>query len=93
MLSKFVTSRAILSSLRVPKVQRLIATDKRYVSTAEFQPNNPLNESYQSYFTHNPVEGFIRNSPYDVVTTPNLSIDEYVWKNVSKWPDHIATVS
>lgn len=97
MLSKLVANRALVNGLRSSSVQRLYAasqtTDKRYVSTAEFQPNNPLMESYQSYFTHNPVEGFIRNSPYDVVTTPDLALDQYVWQNVSKWPDHVATVS
>lgn len=98
MLSKLVTSRALASGVqRLPNVQRLFAvsqsSDKRYVSTAEFQPTNPLNESYQSYFTHNPIEGYIRNSPYDVVTTPNLPLDQYVWQNVAKWPDHVATVS
>lgn len=96
MLSKLVANRT-LSSFSAPSVQRLFAvtqlTDKRGVSTAEYQRSNPLTESYQSYFTHNPVEGFIRNSPYDVVQTPNLALDQYVWQNVAKWPNHIATVS
>lgn len=99
MLSKLIANRALVNGLRSPSVQRLYAasqsTDNKrnYVSTAEFQPNNPLMDSYQTYFTHNPVEGFIRNSPYDVVTTPDLALDQYVWQNVSKWPDHVATVS
>lgn len=100
MLSKLVANRAVVSSLRSSNslVKCLYAVtpqsfDKRNVSTAKFQPNNPMMDSYQSYFTHNPVEGYIRNSPYDVVTTPNLSLDQYVWQNVSKWPNHVATVS
>lgn len=99
MLSKLITSRALSGGYRLQQsVQRLLAsgqstTDKRHVSTAEFQPNNPIMDSYQSYFTHNPVEGYIRNSPYDVVTTPNLAIDQYVWENLAKWPDHVAVVS
>lgn len=101
MLSKLVANRAVVSSLRSSNalVKCSVSTvtpqsgDKRNVSTAKFQPNNPMMESYQSYFTHNPVEGYIRNSPYDVVTTPNLSLDQYVWQNVSKWPNHVATVS
>lgn len=66
---------------------------KRCVSTAEYQTTNNSEQSYQSYFTHNPVEGYIRNSPYDTVTTPNIALDQYVWQNVSKWQNHVATVS
>lgn len=81
-------------SLRSQSVRRLLhMTVKRYVSTVEFQQNNPLMDSYQSHFTHNPVEGYIRNSPYDVVTTPDLALDQYVWQNVSKWSNQVATVS
>lgn len=98
MLSKLVANRAVVSASRSSSVLRSFAatsqsSDKRNVSTAKFQPTNPLMDSYQSYFTHNPYEGYIRNSPYDVVTTPNLALDQYVWQNVSKWPNHIATVS
>ena len=94
MLSKFIANRALTNGLRLQSVQRLFAaSDNRYVSTAQFQPNNPLTDSYQTYFTHNPVEGFIRNSPYDVVTTPDMALDQYVWQNISKWPNHVATVS
>lgn len=98
MLSKLAKNGVLGGNLRLQSVQRVFAasqsmTNKRCVSTAEFKPNNPLMDSYQSYFTHNPVEGFIRHSPYDVKTTPNLALDQYVWQNVSKWPNHIATVS
>ena len=98
MFSKLVGKRAVVNGIRsknvvrsLPTIQQL--TDKRNVSTAQYQTNNPIMDSYQSYFTHNPVEGYIRNSPFDVVTTPNLSLDQYVWQNVNKWPNHIATVS
>lgn len=97
MFSKLVTKQTLVNGLRSSKVQRMFASsqsiDRRYVSTAELQPNNPLSDAYQAFFTHNPVEGYIRNSPYDVVTTPNLALDQYVWQNVSKWPNHVATVS
>lgn len=99
MFSKLVGNRAVVSGLRSTNAIRTLPTtasqltDKRNVSTAQFQTNNPVMDSYQSYFTHNPVEGYIRNSPFDVVTTPNLALDQYVWQNVNKWPNHIATVS
>lgn len=99
MFSKLVGNRAVVNGLRSTNVMRSLPTaasqltDKRNVSTAQFQTNNPNMDSYQAYFTHNPVEGYIRNSPFDVVTTPNLALDQYVWQNVNKWPNHIAMVS
>lgn len=97
MLSKLVTKQALVSGLRSSKLQRMFessqSADRRYGSTTEIQPKNPLLDAHQAFYTHNPVEGYIRNSPYDVVTTPNLSLDQYVWQNVSYWPNHVATVS
>lgn len=98
MFSKLVANKAVVNASRSTSVLRSFAAttqsnDKRNVSTARSQPSNFMTESYQSYFTHNPVEGYIRNSPYDMSTTPNLALDQYVWQNVSKWPNHIAMVS
>lgn len=80
--------RAAPSKRTLPIGQLMI----RSISTAEYQTNS-TEQSYQSYYTHNPVEGYIRNSPYDTVITPNLALDQYVWQNVSKWQNHVATVS
>lgn len=38
-------------------------------------------------------KGFIRSSPYDNVTIPNLTMDQYVWNNFRAWETKIATVS
>lgn len=90
-------SKMIVQNITRAALQRSAAAISRrnYVSSAECQPNNNngLEQSYQSYFTHNPYEGYIRNSPFDVVTTPNIALDQYVWQNLSKWPNHVATVS
>lgn len=103
MFSKLFVKNSILNGFREPIAQRIglvcqnkitSASKPRYVSTAEIQAtNNGTEQSYQSYFTHNPVEGYIRNSPYDVVTTPNMALDQYIWQNVHKWPNHVAAVS
>lgn len=85
--SRLSTARRILAI-----TQNGIDDGKRFVSSAKFQ--TPQSEqSYQMYFTHNPVEGYIRNSPFDMVVPPNLSLDQYVWQNISKWQNHVAMVS
>lgn len=49
----------------------------------------PLNE----FRTHTPEDGFVLNSIYEPITLPDLTIDQYVWKNVSAWHDKVAIVS
>lgn len=42
--------------------------------------------------TFNEKEGYIRHSPIEDITLPNVNLDQYIWQNLSKWPDHVATV-
>lgn len=41
---------------------------------------------------HTVNDGFVWNSPYESVSIPDMTIDQYVWKNVAKWENHIAIV-
>lgn len=41
---------------------------------------------------HSADEGYVWNSPYERVAIPDMTVDEYVWKNMAKWPNKIATV-
>lgn len=43
--------------------------------------------------TYTPEDGFILNSIYEPITLPDLTIDQYIWKNVTKWQDKVAIVS
>lgn len=43
--------------------------------------------------THTPEDGFVLNSIYDPISIPDLTVDQYVWKNVSKWQNKVAIVS
>lgn len=38
----------------------------------------------------NETEGFVMKSPFDSISIPEMTIDQYVWKDVSKWQNHIA---
>lgn len=33
------------------------------------------------------ANGFVLQSPYKSITTPNLTIDQYVWKNIASWSE------
>lgn len=43
--------------------------------------------------THNPIEGFIRTSPFEPCVVPEMPLDQYVWQHLPKWSNHIAAVS
>lgn len=40
-----------------------------------------------------PEDGFVLNSIYEPITLPDLTVDRYVWKNISKWENKVAIVS
>lgn len=64
-----------------------LSTIKRYYSATQ-----QFNVDGQPLFTHNPKEGYIRHSPIEPVAVPNSTLDEYIWQNLSKWPNHDAVV-
>lgn len=35
-------------------------------------------------------DGYVMKSPYGSVSIPDMTIDQYVWKNMSRWQNHIA---
>lgn len=35
-------------------------------------------------------DGYIMRSPYEPISIPDFTIDQYVWKNLPKWRHHIA---
>lgn len=41
-------------------------------------------------FTEN--DGHIMKSPYEPISIPDFTIDQYVWKNLPKWQNHLAIV-
>lgn len=59
---------------------------RRFLTTE----SSMLVEMGKKNFVYNEKEGYVMNSPYGSVTVPNVTIDQYVWKNISKWPNHTA---
>lgn len=49
--------------------------------------------SLNEFRTYTAEDGFVLNSIYEPITLPDLTIDQYVWKNISKWQEKVAIVS
>lgn len=41
---------------------------------------------------YTPTDGYLWHSPYEKTSIPDMTIDQYVWKNVEKWKNHVAIV-
>lgn len=104
MIRTVITSSRLASGLHrtanASRIHQLALTQHRYQSTAESQTARSSSQYDDNFhkevvqaFTHNPIEGYIRNSPYETVAVPNLPLDQYVWQHLPKWSNHIATVS
>lgn len=72
-----------LSKTAAPQLKR---TFVRSMSSTSY-PN------INNFRTHTPEDGFVLNSVYEPITLPDLTVDQYVWKNISKWQNKVAIVS
>lgn len=63
---------------------------RRNLSTKQQQQKKEFLSDQDAY----PSEaGYVRSSPYESITIPNLTIDQFVWNNFRDWETKIATVS
>lgn len=49
--------------------------------------------SMKDSFRYSPEEGYVRTSPFNDVTMENLTIDQYIWKDLDKFQGNCAIVS
>lgn len=80
MFSKFIKYQ-VQSKRSLFNLHRNFGTVKKELPLASY-----LND-FQSY---NDTDGFVLKSPYGSMNSPQISIDKYIWKNMSKWKDHVA---
>ncbi|XP_055327156.1 uncharacterized protein LOC129580589 [Sitodiplosis mosellana] len=59
---------------------------RRFLATE----SSMLSEMGKKNLIYNDTDGYVMKSPYGSVSIPKLTIDQYVWKNISKWPNHTA---
>lgn len=55
----------------------------------------PVTEFAKSIFKNRQYtseDGYLWNSPYEPISAPDMTVDQYVWKNMVKWPNKVAIV-
>lgn len=75
-------SRAVLNKVNMTSVRLL----KRFLSTERLS----LSELAKQSLIHSERDGYVMKSPYEPISIPEMTVDQYVWKNMPKWPNHIA---
>lgn len=74
----------IFKSLIVKKSANLISRQFSLYETRS------LSELGKKSVVFSETDGYIVKSPYEPISIPELTIDQYVWKNMPKWQNHIA---
>lgn len=59
---------------------------KHFSSTEQLS----LSELGKKSLTFTENDGYIMRSPYEPIAIPDFTVDQYVWKNLPKWRNHIA---
>lgn len=65
---------------------------RRCLSTSAALSNKIINPAVAENRWHSQQEGFVWKSGYEPIVVPELTLDDYVWKNVAKWENKIAIV-
>lgn len=79
-----------LALLRSGVVMNSANGGQKYLSTRQHPRKRDSLFDQDNYPSEN---GIVRNSPFENITVPNLTIDQYVWNNFREWETKIATVS
>lgn len=90
-----------LSSTRIAKDlirqsrSRSESPGPRFLSTRERKKPEPItqNDDIHGHYNFSREEGIVMNSPFENIKVPNVPLDQYVWRNISKWQNHTAMVS
>lgn len=80
--------RSFVSSAAAPPP--LTSTDAHHQQ--ERSPPVAISEAFAHLRLHSAADGHYWRSHYGQITVPDMTLDEYVWKNVAKWPNKIAIV-
>lgn len=78
--------RIVLKSANLRTCNNLLR--KRFSSVEQ----SSLSELGKKSLIFTEKDGYIMKSPYEPISIPDFTIDQYVWKNLPKWQNHIAIV-
>lgn len=66
--------------------RRFLKTDREFLTNER----SSFSELAKKSLVYNEKDGYVMKSPYETISIPDLTIDQYVWKNMPKWQNHIA---
>lgn len=75
----------VLKSVNMRTSAKLLL--KRFMSSER----SSLSELGRKCLVFNEKDGYVMKSPYEPISIPELTVDQYVWKNMPKWQDFIGT--
>lgn len=67
-----------------------VTSGRKFLSTRQVPIKKECLYDVDAYPAEN---GFIRNSPYENISIPNRTLDQYVWNNFREYETKIAAVS
>lgn len=76
--------RTVFKSVNMKSSLRLVF--KRFFSSERVS----LSELAKKSLVYSDQDGYLMKSPYETISIPEMTIDQYVWKNMPKWQHHIA---
>lgn len=66
--------------------RRFLSTEKESRTTQ--RPS--LSDFAKKSLVYSEKDGYVMESPYETISFPDMTIDQYVWKNMPKWQNHVA---
>lgn len=87
-LNKLLDTKRVSSSNIITTGRATIATSAtRFTLEQRSSPN-----SSDKYLHFNERDGYYKSSPFPVVQELNIPLHEYVWGDLDKWQNYVATV-
>lgn len=66
--------------------RRFLSTEREFLTAQK--PS--LGDLAKKSLVHNEKDGYVMKSPYETISIPEMTIDQYFWKNMPKWQNHVA---
>lgn len=81
MLTRCSNKRSALAILRRNFVASIASTAPKNLRLADYLPDHRK---------HTENDGFVLHSPFRPVSIFDMTVDQYIWKNMAKWKNHVA---
>lgn len=66
--------------------RRFLSTKREFLKTER----QSLSDLAKKSLIYSEKDGYVMKSPYENISIPDMTIDQYFWKNMPKWQNHTA---